>query len=351
MNNKFFLFIFRLNLKKSYVLYDRIIERKVSGCMTREDIEGIVKVCGKGIEMSKDLLNNTYDFGKVRLSNEILNLGSLNDKIDFEMQKIKEEMNRQALILCEAKKIVKEKYPDCYITDYICKVISYKNYYLIRLYGSPFEKIELIYYKSGKLLSSISKDYGHIDAIDDRSFFVLERKAKRYIAVHKRINCIDTCCINERVFDNVCSAILPVAGKNLDIELGKNLVSWCNNCGDSVESKKFVLYNHTIVHMMVSEFTDVKYRDGYLEVINRIDDDEGAVAELHFLVDDDGVIRSKVWDSVSGNEYLLTDRFDNNGKPITAQAALLSNIFDEVRTNLEKKYSSGLSTLKHKKDN
>ena len=266
--------------------------------MIRDEIEKLKNGCEKIIKLTESLLNNKYyDFKNIGLNEIFLNI-LLKEFVD----KVQEEKDRQELVLYDAKRHIQSRYSDCYIIDYVCKLVSYENYYLVKIFGSPFEKVELVYSKNGDLLTCISKFVGCIDAVDNKNFFVYEKNAN--IAVHQRLDYYGAKWEDINHLSNVCSNILPVFGKNLDVEYG-NLVGWTSVRNDDIELEKRVLYNYTKCCIVVPEYTDAKYdygcfdnmvdRDDLIRIINLLSYDNH-VCKLEFLINGDGELCTNVFD-------------------------------------------------------
>lgn len=313
--------------------------------MERKEIEKLKEISEMASELGDILSNKNYDFNRIKFDDEFSDF-VMGDLFDVEIQKIKEEKERQFRILYDAKKRVGFEYQNCSIIDYICKVISYENYYLIKIYGSPFEKVYLTYYKNGNLLNFVPKNRGSIDAVDDRNFFVLDKE--KNVAFHKRIDSTGTSCSNVQVLDPVYSCVLPIFGKELDVEFG-NLVGWISAKNDEVSFQKNVLYNYRTGNIVVPEYTDATYyygmfanfvhRDDLIHIIHSISYD-GLVSRLEFLIDKDGILCTYVYDFARNYRYYV-DCDDKN------QSDVLISIYEEARDYLKNKVDEkGYSRVK-----
>lgn len=335
---QFFFFVyFYVKIILNDMIYAKIIviKRREISIMERKEIEKLKKISNMASELGDILSNKNYDFNRVKLDDKFLDFVMV-DQFDVELKKIKEEKERQSRILYDAKKRLEFEYQDCSIIDYICKVISYENYYLVKIYGSPFEKVDLIYYKNGNLLNYVSRDRGSIDAVDDRNFFVLDKE--KNVAFHKRIDSTGTSCFNVQVLDHVYSCVLPIFGKELDVEFG-NLVGWIGAKNDEVSFQKNVLYNYKTGNIVIPEYTDATYyygmfsnfvhRDDLIHIIQGISYD-GLVSRLEFLIDKDGVLCTDVYDFARSICY-STQRDGKN------QSDVLNSIYEEVRDYLKNK--------------
>ena len=303
--------------------------------MERKEIEKLKKINNMASKLGDILSNKNYDFNRIKLDDKFFDF-IMGDQFDVEIQKIKEEKERQFSILYDAKKRVEFEYHDCSIIDYICKVISYENYYLVKIYGSPFEIVDLTYYKNGDLINFVTKDSGSIDAIDDRNFFVSDKK--KNIAFHKMIDSTGTCCSNVRVLGHVYSCILPVFGKKLDVEFG-NLVSWRSTINGDINLEKSILYNYKTQRIVVPEYADATYdygmfanfiHDGdFIRIIQVISYDK-IDSRLEFLIDKDGFLCTDVYDFDRKYRYYV----DCDGQN---QSDVLNSIYEEVYDYLKNK--------------
>lgn len=310
--------------------------------MTKEELEKLSSVFKKIGNIDDFLSYKFYDFEKVELDEEFLHF-LLSDKIELELNKLNDEKMKQDSILFDAKNHVAFRYPQCHILGYKCEITEYEKYYFVKIVGSPFGKVELIYYKNEKLLNFVSKDSGWINTGDGRNYFVLEKK--NHTAFHKRVDSTGTCCANVRILDNIYSDISLIFGKDLDAKYG-NLVGWISVRNNDIAQKKRVLYNYIKCSIVVPEYTDAKLdygcfdnmvdRDNLIRIINFLSYDNH-VCKLEFLIDEDGELCTDVFDFDKDICYWV----NKDGR---SQSDILNAIYEEAMNSLirevnEKGYS------------
>ena len=253
-----------------------------------EEIEKIRLNLRKTGFLSDVFSKRIYDFCGVDLSDEFLDF-FLNDKFMKELNKIRNESDKQDKIIEDAIKCVSIRYPKCHILLYNCKVVYYTNYYLVKIVGNPFEEVYLIYDKKGKMLDFVSKSDGSISIVDDQNYFILDNNNN---ACHKQIDCISSKSKRRNNIRNVYSGIMSVFG---------NLIS----CKMDINLEKGILYNYKNCELVVPEYTMVESDYGlfdyfiackdFYRIINSISYNN-IDCNLEFLVDDDGILCTDVYD-------------------------------------------------------
>ena len=304
--------------------------------LSSEEIERIGMVLRKIGLLSDTFSNRIYDFCGVDLSDEFVDF-LLNDKILNELNMIRNERDKQDKIIDDATKQVSIRYPQCHILLYNCKVIYYTNYYFVKIVGSPFEEVQLIYDKNGKMLDLVSKSDGSICIVDAQNYFILDNNNN---ACHKQIDCISLKSKRRNNIRNVYSDIISVFG---------NLIS----CKIDFSLEKGILYNYKNCKIVVPEYTMIESDYGlfdyfvackdFYRIINSISYN-GIDCNLEFLVDDDGILCTDVYDFTRNICY---DKEEYKG----SQLEVLNSIYVDAMNHLISESSKNKEYSKVRKNN
>ncbi len=303
--------------------------------MTKEEEGRIEYVAGEFLQMVAMLKDGNFDLSGIQFDDKLMHY-ILSDQFILENHKIKVEQSMQANILTRCIELLKERYSDFYSPEHLQKVIDLRNYYFIKIGGTPFVLAKFIFYKNGDLFMEVSSSQENIVAIDENNFFLLKREnsSNRVFAVHFHIVNNKFEIVN--AFHNVCTDLSPILDKKSKVKFG-NLVCWNTFTEGGVNGEKSVLYNYKGATIVVPEFTDAKYdygnftadRDDLIRIVNRIGD-EGKFIDLEFLIDEDGKLATDVWDFSNDIRYSIEGRGEE-------QEAVLSSIFNEANKKLIQK--------------
>lgn len=273
------------------------------------------------------LLDKSYDFDKLDIDEDVFFKVS-GYEVNKEIEKIKKEAAIQDLIIYKAKLLVLEKYVNADVLNH--KLKCYEGFYFIEI-GNSFDSFELTFYKNGDALNFVSKSDGWIDVIDDRNYFIFEKKNNQFNAVHKRIDSTKTTCFNVSIINEIGSSILKFNESN-------NLIGWKKS--DNLETK--VLYNYRDGKILIPEFNHFKSdyglfsnlvdREGLFHIVTSYNYGNSS-CNLEYLIDKDGILCTDVYDFARNVSYSLKNRGDT-------QLEVLNSIFDEAYNNLKKE--SGL---------
>lgn len=300
--------------------------------MTKGELERLRLIAHEFLEMTDSLEDKKLDFSNVTFDEDVMKY-IFSDRFILEKQKIEREITKQTNILNECLDRLRQQYPDFYCIDYLTKIRDYNNYYLVHIYGAPFEKVDFIFDKEENLVLECFRSDGSIDVIDENNCFVVkkDRLENKVLAHHFRL--FDQGFDLVKVLYGVHTNILPVFGKSADVEFG-DLVSW-SGYSNKENKDKYVLYNYKDAKVVVPEFTDASYnygnfswilRDDLIRIINRIEYEDKCV-ELEFLIDKNGKMVTEVWDFRRHVCYSVGDKNMD-------QEYILNSVFWEVYLDL-----------------
>lgn len=218
-------------------------------------------------------------------------------------------------ILIKAKEEVIQRIGYVEFIDSICKVVSYNNYYVSRLYSYDFGKIYFVFDKDGNLFV----DKGEIVPINDNNFFVVDKKEEKKESRAKHYQCVDGKMVN--VYE--LTGVFAVNDGYKYYKLDDNLVR-LYEC-DKYNSIKKHIYDCRTKKIVIGDYYDLHYDLGNffyhyhininegLRVIKKVayffDDYDNGYINLEFLIDSNGNVNEiGVCDFNHNKRYGLENR-------------------------------------------